>query len=66
MSEQQVNASQEKLSEIRAVAQLQGTEEVMLRNPLPFFSFLLPAREKKVGVAVQAGRESNKMKEASL
>lgn len=65
MSEQQVNASQEKLSEIRPMAKLQGTEEVMLRNPLLFSSFLLPARKKKVGAAVQAGRESVKIKEAS-
>lgn len=65
MSEQQVNASQEKLSEIRPMAKLQGTEEVMLRNPLLFSSFLLPARKKKVGAAAQAGRESVKIKEAS-
>lgn len=47
------------------MAKLQGTEEVMLRNPLLFSSFLLPARKKKVGAAAQAGRESVKIKEAS-
>lgn len=47
------------------MAKLQGMEEVMLRNPLLFSSFLLPARKKKVGAAAQAGRESVKIKEAS-
>lgn len=58
LSEQQVKASQEKLSEIRPVAKLQGTEEVMLKNPLLFFFLFsfLPGKRRLELLCRPAGK----------
>jgi len=61
LSEQQVNISQEKLSDIRPVAILQATEEVMLRNPLLFcLLFSFPPGERTLELLCRLVRKATK------
>lgn len=66
LSEEQVNASPEKLSEIRQELKLQGTEEDILRNPL-LFKLFPPFWQGELFTELlcRLAMENDKMKKAS-